>query len=55
MEAVALVLSFVLSVVIGLASARMILNVLLLVMMRAAASSVLPHHPTLVAADARRG
>ncbi len=55
MEAVALVLSFMLSVVIGLASARMILNVLLLVMMRAAASSGLPHSPTLVTADARRG
>jgi len=51
MEAVALVLS----VVIGLASARMILNVLLLVMMRAAASSGLPHSPALVTADARRG
>ncbi len=55
MEAVTVVLSFVLSVVIGLASARMILNGLLVIMMRAATSSGLPHSPALVAADARRG
>ncbi len=54
MEALAVVLSFVLSVVIGLASARMILNMLLLIMMRAAAPSGLPYSSTLVAADARR-
>jgi hypothetical protein len=55
MEAVAVVLTFVLSVVIGLASARMILNVLFSIIMRATASSGLPNGPTLIAANARRG
>jgi len=54
-EAVAVVLSFVLSVGIGLASARMILKIVLSIMMRAVAPSGMPHSQTLIAADVRRG